>query len=80
MIKKELEEIFTAEEIKAITKKVSKPKFQPTQEEFDIWCKFVRFHHNIFAPEYASKELFESMMELTTDASRVYDLWEDMIN
>ena len=40
---------------------------------------FVKYHHEKFAPDRASDELFNSMMALTLDPARVYSLWGDMI-
>jgi len=82
MLKEELEQIFTPDEIAVLVKKLSEPtnnKVLANQEEIDVWCKFVRYHHNRFMPEYASRELFESMFELSTNKSVVYEIWEDMI-
>lgn len=83
MLRKELEELFTPEEIDILVKKVSDPRkigsFENV-EELEIWCRFIRYHHNKFTPEYVCKELFESMMELTTNPARIYELWEDMVN
>lgn len=83
MLRKELEELFTPEEIDILVKKVSQPtgyKTLPKQEEIDTWCKFVKLHFQRFNAKNYERELFESMVELSTDISRVFDLWEDMVD